>query len=76
MNSTHQHTWGEWSVRPIKIIQQRPEPNDYYGTAGDKAFLVQQCTSCPKVEPRDFGPTEAMREKLERLTENTEDAAE
>jgi hypothetical protein len=61
--SEHNHTWAAWQVKPIKRIDNK----DYQGHAGDMAFLVQQCKECPKVEARDYGQAEAMREKLERV---------
>jgi len=63
MSEHHEHTFKGLELRPIKRIDN---PH-YQGNAGDKAFLVSTCTSCPKVKPMDYGPTDAMVTKLEAL---------
>lgn len=57
----HVHEFIIWQFMPITRVRQ-----DYPGTAGDKAFIMQAC-ECGVSKAWDYGPAKDMLEKAKAL---------
>jgi hypothetical protein len=60
--SDHKHKYEEIGIAKITRITNK----NYFGTAGDKAFLMRVCT-CGDMQAFDYGRTKEMEELKEVL---------